>query len=374
MQDLSALRILEIGDRPYVKGVLPDQTTFFYTGFEHKPHDPARGFYSVSPGTIGSLWRMARASDLSLIVCHPTYYSPWHWRAISRALFDRRVLRGHFPLVRRFGAQALRWRVSAPIAVIDFEDLPVINRSHLFLLDRCRTYFKRELPADHWRLFLKTAHANLPTPRFRLRPRQQQRLLKVRPISLGLRMDSRALLPDQPVEKTADIFFAGAIEGSSTVRARGFNELQELRRRGYAVDIPDRPLPPAEFLKRCAGAWLTWSPEGLGWDCFRHYEAAACGSTPLINQPQIERHQPLRDGEHAIYYDVERGGLVRAASAALADKPRLQRIAEAARAHVLTHHTKAAIVRYVIGETLSLAGGLCSDPAAGNSDGGPALT
>lgn len=363
MQDLSKLRILEIGDRPYVKGVLPDQTTFFYTGFEHRPHDPAHGSYSVSLGTIQLLRRMARAPDLSLIVCQPTYYSPWHWRALSRAIFDRRALHGHFPFIRKFGAQALRWNVSAPIAVLDLEDLPVINRSHLFLLDRCRIYFKRELPADHWRLFLKTTHSNLPTPRFRLRPRQQERLLKVRPISLGLRTASRALLPHSTVEKSADIFFAGSLGGSSTVRSRGFKELQELRRRGYVVDIPDQPLPPAEFLQRCARAWLTWSPEGLGWDCFRHYEAAACGSAPLINQPPIERHRPLRDGEHAIYYDVEEGGLIRAATAALADKPRLRRIAEAARAHVLAHHTNAALVRYVVEATLGLADDACSDPA-----------
>jgi hypothetical protein len=74
---------------------------------------------------------------------------------------------------------------------------------------------------------------------------------------------------------------------------------------------------------------------------------------PVINQPTIERHAPLLDGIHALYYAAEEGGLTRAIVAALADKARLTAIAEAGRAHVLQHHTQAGIVHYVIGETLA---------------------
>ena len=90
------------------------------------------------------------------------------------------------------------------------------------------------------------------------------------------------------------------------------------------------------------------SPEGLGWDCFRHYEAPACGSAPLINQPWLDRHAPLIAGEHALYYDVEPGGLTRAVTAALADKPALAKMAAAAQAHVMAHHTPQALARYVV--------------------------
>ena len=117
---------------------------------------------------------------------------------------------------------------------------------------------------------------------------------------------------------------------------------------GVSVDRSEKPLPPAEFYARCAAAWLVWSPEGLGWDCFRHYEAPACGSVPLINQPSIDRHQPLIGGEHAIYYDPEPGGLTRAVLAALADKPALARIAAAGQAHVAAHHTPDALARYIV--------------------------
>ncbi len=137
------------------------------------------------------------------------------------------------------------------------------------------------------------------------------------------------------------------------MRQRGFSELLALRDRGFVVDIPERQLSQSEFYRRCAQARLTWSPEGLGWDCFRHYEAAMCRSVPLINQPTIERYRPLLHGSHAIYYDVEAGGLTRAATAALSDRPHLEVMGRAARDHVLTHHTPEAIARYVVRTSLA---------------------
>ena len=155
-------------------------------------------------------------------------------------------------------------------------------------------------------------------------------------------------------EKRVDLFFSGRVTGSSTLRARGLAELKALERQGVTLDIPDAPLPRAQFYQRCAAAHLVWSPEGLGWDCFRHYEAPACGSVPLINQPWLDRHAPLIAGEHALYYDVEPGGLTRAVTAALADKAALARIAAAAQAHVMAHHTPAALARYVVEEARAL--------------------
>ena len=101
-----------------------------------------------------------------------------------------------------------------------------------------------------------------------------------------------------------------------------------------------------------AAAWLAWSPGGLGWDCYRHYEAPLVGTVPLINNPTILRYQPLRDGEHAFYYAPEPGGLAEVARKALADKPRLRKIAEAARAHVRARHVLRARVEHVAATVL----------------------
>ena len=351
----SPLRIVEIGEKPFVKSAFPRETTYFCTAFVPAPADPAGGSHIVSARTLPLLRRLLNDDATSLIVCHPTFFSPWHWRWIVRALFNRRTLQGHLPFVRAFGPQMLRKQRIAPIAVVDQDDFPLINRGNLFLLDRCTAYFKRELPADRWRVFLKTAHANLPSHRFRQQPLYAERLAKLRPLSLGLSLSADIASMPHSVPKTSDIFFAGRVEASSWVRHTGFRELLALRDRGMRVDIADKPLPPEEFYRRCASAWLTWSPEGYGWECFRHYEAPVCGSVPVCNVSPLERHQPLREGEHAFYYPVEPGGLTQVVISALADKTRLGKMAQSGREFVLANHTPSALANYIVKEALASA-------------------
>ncbi len=335
--------IVEIGPRPYVALAFPEESVFFSTGENPPPAHISR------IRSLAELWRRVGSAETELIVCHPNFVSPWSLRHINRNVVSRRFIEGRSPLVRAIGPELLRRRGRARLIVLDHEDLPVINRDNLFLLERCDLWFKRELPADHWRVFTKTAHPQLPTPRFRENPRHMRWVEKLRPLSIGLPLSAEGLLPlsAQP-EKRVDVFFSGRVWGSSTLRARGLAELKALASQGVTLDIPDAPLPQPQFYARCAAAHLVWSPEGLGWDCFRHYEAAACGSVPLINQSPLDRHAPLIAGEHALYYDVEPGGLTRAVTAALADKPALARMAAAAQAHVMAHHTPTALARYAV--------------------------
>ncbi len=353
MQDLSGLRIVEIGEKPFMKQALPHQTMFFSTW----PEEDERKLvddqnYVVSLANLKALWRVLREPQTSLVVCHPPFYSPWHWRWLVRIMFDRRTAHRLRSFPRTMGSQVLRSRITAPIAILDHSDLPIINRNNFFLLDRCRLYFKRELPPDRWRVFLKTAHANLPTPRFRELTHNQARIDKLRPISLGVPLSAPSPFPALPTRKTSDIFFAGRIKGSSFIRQKALSELLALRERGFVIDVAEQQLDQSEFYRRCGQARLTWSPEGLGWDCFRQYEAAMCGSVPLLNQPTIERYQPLLHGKHAVYYDIEESGLTNAAVNALADKPRLEAMGQAARAHVLVHHTPHAIARHIVRTSL----------------------
>jgi hypothetical protein len=351
--DLRNLEFVEIGATPYLKSVFPDQTSFFSTYINSNEQDPDRRSYTITRRTLSALWQAIHRPDVALIVCQPTFFSPWHWRWIGRMLFHRRVFAGHISAVRTLGPQFLRMSTGARVAIFDQEDIPFINRNNFFLLERCHAYFKRELPADRWRLFNKTAHSNLPSARFRGKPRYLKWIEKIHPISLGLPLGRVAMLPGEPVEKTTDVFFAGKVERSSSIRPRGLAELLALRDRGLMVDISEHPLPPEEFYRRCASARIVWSPEGYGWDCFRHYEAAACRAVPMINCPTIERYEPLTAGVHALFYDVEPGGLTKAVLAALSDKPLLSRLAEAARRHVLAHHTPSAIAHHVVQTALA---------------------
>ena len=276
-----------------------------------------------------------------------------------RTFFRRSVLAGNLPVLRGIGAELLRWPVAAPIVVLDLEDATTISRSNLFLLDKATLYFKRELPADYWQVFAGTAHWRVPTPRFRAQKRNRERIAKLRPISLGVPFTvARRVVTSPPTdsEKTVDVFFAGRIRNSSTVRERGFAELLALRQDGYAIDVSDAALPLDEYLARCARAHLVWSPEGFGWQCFRTYEAAICGTAPLCSRPGIECYSPLIEGVQAVYYDVEPGGLTRAVRAAVADRARLRAIGAAAREHVQAFHMPTAIARHVVDAAAAIAG------------------
>ncbi len=130
---------------------------------------------------------------------------------------------------------------------MDMDDLPIINRNNFYLLDCCHAYFKRELPADHWRLFSENAVMQIFR---RLRFRRGATFGKSWPrFNRSHRLPQRfRRLPVPAAEKPTDVFFAGQVAESSTVRTRGLSELLLLRDKGVVDDIPDGPVPPDEFI------------------------------------------------------------------------------------------------------------------------------
>jgi Glycosyl transferases group 1 len=354
----AAPKILEIGPTPFMWHAFPETTEFYSTWPDETHAAPSSGRCVVSLATLPGLARRIADPTFDLIVAHAPASAPWSPRALGRALFDRNVLRGNLAVLRGLGTELLRRRSAAPLAVLDFEDSIGIERGNLFLLDKAALYFKRELPMDHWQVFARTAHRRVPTPRFRGIERNRKRIAKLRPISLGLPLGAAEGLVASPpsAEKTIDVFFAGRVRDSSTVRQGGFEKLVALREEGYAIDVTDTVLPAGEYLARCARAHLVWSPEGFGWQTFRIYEAAICGAAPLASRPSIERFRPLIEGVHAVYYDTEPGELARTVRTALGDRDRLCAIGRAARDHVKAFHTPAAIARHVVETTTSTFG------------------
>ena len=352
MKPFESLRFLELGEAPLVKRLFPGQTDFFNTA-------PRRAWGSEPYPTLGvsQLAEKLGAGAVDLVVLQPASHAPWHPLSLIRTFFNRRSFTSQLMPHRPFGPALLRLLRETPLAVLDYSDVPYIEPGKLHLLDRSTLYFKRELPADQWKLFTKTATPTQPSQRFRRKSRYGALLGKLRPISLGLPLDSESDFPAGPLEKTADLFFAGTVE-DMPVRQRALAELETLAAEGIVIDRPREKIDRPAFYRRCGAAWLTLSPEGFGWDCFRHYEAAACGSVPLMNMPGIVRHAPYTEGVDALFYPPEPGGLARVVRKALADRQALSRIGEAARAHVMRHHTTEAIMRYVIEETLAAASAL----------------
>jgi hypothetical protein len=359
---LSSIRVLEIGDHHHFKQTFPRETTLLWTGRRGPKILAARDYTDCTPRAFLAALRQAAEGKFDVVVAYAGQRSPWHPRYWLRALF------GPSPLtaaVRGFGVTWLRYaHLPPPLIVLDMHDIPTIHPSNFFLLDRARMYFKRELPVDRWQSFSGTAHANLPTLRIRQDPRWQERVAKLHPISLQAgflnlkRSDAEVF-----AAKHTDVFFAGTTAANSTVRSDGLQQLRKLEQRGFKVDVPAERLAPTEYVRRLSQAWLAWSPAGLGWDCYRHYEAPQCLAVPVINYPTIARDRPLQDGVHAIYYAPEEDGLSTAIAAALADKEKLKQMALAARAHVRANHVGPAFCERVLNLALADAIGGPTDAA-----------
>jgi hypothetical protein len=330
--DVSGLRILEIGHFHYTKAHLPAQTTLVWTGL--KPDEPG---LPTEPLTLRSFMRLLRAvrnGHHDVIVVYVEQWAPWHWKHLRR-LLSLHPIRTALKLSL---IQSLRLvRPGTTVMVLDLTEWGVIHRYNEFLLDKCAIWFKRELPFDRWRTFRRSSGGGFPATRFRRQPRNRRRIEKLRPLSLGCLQPpgDQSSFPD----KTSDLFVAVSAPNSSTVRVEGLRQIAALRELGLKIDVAEHRIQPDEFYARMSAAWLTWSPEGFGWDCFRHYEAPLYYSVPVISTPSIIRQFPLIDREHAFYYfPDEPDGLVRTVQQALADKEGLRRTAETARAHVMRHH------------------------------------
>lgn len=256
-------------------------------------------------------------------------------------------------------------RNRTPIAIVDMVDEDTLDPRDIPLLRLATCYFKRELPANLYRAF------------GRVKPHHQEPFLritsplltdlgkKLKPISVGFldgmqqecRIDreTRFSKTIQASQKKYDVFFAGDINTSS-VRKSGLAQLNMLKEEGYNVLILSERVDRQEFWNLMSESWLTWSPEGIGWDCYRHCEAALAGSVPLINYPSILRYKPLLHNTHAHYYGAEEGSLAHVAREALTDKLNLIKMATNAREHVLTFHTPRKRGEYVLRETIANVG------------------
>ncbi len=241
-------------------------------------------------------------------------------------------------------------RVGSRLAGLDMADRPVVDNRWFPILDCCVCFFKRELPQNPCNAFLYTTVRTEDNGNVLVSETFRRRMKKLRPISLGIDPEICHQFAALDVPKKTDVFFAGDVENKPNRRA-GLRQLERLAAEGLVIDIVRDRIPREEFMRRCAQSYIVWSPEGLGWECLRHYEAALVGSVPLIQSPAIQRYRPLAEDEHALYYYIEGDHLATRLRQALQNRDRLIEMGHAARQHVLRWHTHEALGRYVIEET-----------------------
>jgi glycosyltransferase involved in cell wall biosynthesis len=313
------MNILEATRCGFFKALQPDRTCWIRWGpslTADEPHRPERfGFSRLAQ----ILWRV-RNNTYDLVVLsaiHPEhkYDEPWHKLAAKFAL--QTAARSAV-----FSGLLSRAVGSCRHVIVDIGDDRHLCEATIRLLPRSALYFKRELDLDRI------------TEPSRVRP-------------LPLFVPNENLIP-QRRQKDIDVFFAGTL--CNGIRNDAVETLRSLSRRGLRVVIPSASLPYPDFLVALARSWLVLSPEGYGWDCYRHYEACLAGSVPVINRPSYRRPLFLQHGVHCFYYDPGPGSLAELLLAVLANKDALMHIAETGRQHVLANHTRSAVARYILRE------------------------
>lgn len=319
------MRILEISRSGFFKALQPDSTHWIRWGSPLTVEEPYRPEAFASSTMASALWHLRkRAYDLIVLpAIHPDHRfdQPRHKLLAKSVLLALGRSQAFSRLLNRF-VVAAKGHV-----IVDVRDERSLCETTIRLFPRSTLYFKRELDLDQIK--------------------DPQTLDRVRPLPLFV-PDERHLPPAR--EKDIDIFFAGAL--CNRTRTDALDAARSLSVRGLHVAIPCAPLPYPDFLATLARSWLVLSPEGYGWDCYRHYEACLAGSVPVINRPRYRRRLYLEDGVHCFYYDADRDKVADQLLAYLADKRRLVRMAEAGRRHVLANHTRSGVARYMLKEIL----------------------
>jgi len=242
------------------------------------------------------------------------------------------------------------WRQKVPFAVVDRNDRPKFDPASFLLYGLSSVYFMRELPPRRLDLFSNqqevTGVVPLVAPQTGMKIGVPVRTEKLRPLSLGIWDDFFVKCAALSTQKTIDVLWAGKWS-TNEARRRWVEELHHQAPRGWIIKAFEEHIPHEEYLRLCATSRLVLSPPGRGWDCYRHYEAAACGAVPLMTYPTIERDYPLEEGEHALYFAPEPGGLARCLKQIEAEHPDFTKMGLAARAHVDRYHRWSAQSRRV---------------------------
>ena len=95
--DRAALKIVEIGDVPFIKSAFPEQTYFFSTHAFGPVTDREAKIFNISLLTIKYLRELLSDPTVSLIVCHPTpFFAMGSKGGLARAFSQGKSSAGGF--------------------------------------------------------------------------------------------------------------------------------------------------------------------------------------------------------------------------------------------------------------------------------------
>lgn len=327
---------------------------FHCVSIHKRKNNKYRNGKSFSLKSFFSLRRKIKNGYYDLVLCGS---NPFPIHLHDRSLFKNirnflYALFFDFPSLGLSMLPLLLRDTEVPVAGINSGDKPRIPKEDFYLLKRCSYYFMRELPQNKRLLFLNANKRSNAMEAIKDNPFYNEIIKKICPISLGV--SDHVAEYKRLNSKDIDIFFCGDIK-NSTVREEGINILKRLEDEGHKVLYITQRIPFDEFYDYCSRSWLVWSPGGLGWDCWRHYEVSLAESVPVINYPTIIRYRPLVEGEHCFYYGVEGEHLYQVMKDALRNKDKLKHMGETARKHCLRYHTRSRILQHIAETTMAKA-------------------
>jgi len=321
------VRVLEISRDPLFKSVYPQLTSWLQIGPYLEPYNeytrlPELTRCKVAPAIIGLLFRRY---DL---IIFPAVRKRHPGDKLSPRKARIRYLLTYIasqPTTGRIIALLLGLEGIPHIIrdVVDDTDLAEVSLS---LLPNATLYAKREVLEEQLgkRVDRRSKYGKGP-------------LLMYLPMAF----QTEEYLSVPKGEKKSDVFFAGQM--NSPQREQALETLGELHCEKLRIDLPKERIPFRDYLRRMSEAWLVVSPRGYGEHCYRHYEALLMGSVPVINTPEQSVYYDLKHEKSCLFYEPTPEGLKNCIRTALADKEKLEKIAETGADLVKTVHDKKAI-------------------------------
>ncbi len=344
------VRVLEIGFFPLLSRAFPEQVQWINTSLQWKDtrcykRDEASFFRRVGRLCAEAARGFAAASrqDYDVVVTRCLGSVNSFGRPIWVHLVRTAIGWGLEGLAR-YAARGTRVR----LAVIDLADEGTIHPRDRRLFWRSNLYFKRELADNLWHTLETVLPRGAVAGVCVVPPLGSSLTERLRPISLGID-ESAARAPIPAARKSHDVFYSGL---SSLVPSRVALPaiLDDLKARGWRVAMPRERLDFEQYREMMAGSRLCLSPGGVGWDCFRHYEAVAFGSVPVFDFRSIRQRAPFRHGVDCFYVDSQDDVASRIDEFLKTPDATLDAMAAAAQRRLNEHFTFHALARYVMAE------------------------
>jgi|GEM_PF-4497306 len=141
-------------------------------------------------------------------------------------------------------------------------------------------------------------------------------------------------------DRDIDLFCAFSV--NSEAKKTALEWTKRFLTKNIKIFIADSPLSSTDFHEHMARSKIVLSPEGIGYHCFRHYQAMMHGAVPLVSMPN-RIVTDLAHGKNSLLYENHEDSFRKTFSGALHDGTKLQALAIKCRECWEQHHSPSAV-------------------------------